>query len=205
MLNEIIKNALAEFVFVVKANGNDPEYRELAQKMESRKVILTPKTLYATKLIGGASSTKIIDPSGNDNRQLGRTNIDNAKLKKDEYFMPVAILLRYVTAATGTLTEDELSSSVYKSFIDIAALANGEYNFRFGNMIIAENEPMTGLALPFGGDDLNKYGSLLPLPSRRIARAQQEILFEVMAPRGTTYPAETGLRLDLFGIGTTNN
>ena len=203
----IVAQYTTDFMAVVAQYAmNDPEYQELQAKLNSRKVILGPASIYAAKLIGGNSSVKIIDPSVNDKRDIGLRNFDQAKLDKDVYLMITSVQIRATTS--GSLTENQLKTIKYDSISDVGAapndgiLQNGEINFNFGTMQLFRNFPLSNFVTDGNGNvNIGEYH----LPLRRIIKPQTDFQLELKAPSGANFPADYGVRVDIKGIWTMIN
>lgn len=82
------------------------------------------QVLYATKSIAGNSVINLFSPS--DDKVVGKSNVNGAKLDAGDYFLATAVAIDF-----GTFTDEPSDSTFSEDYT--SAIKNGEFEFKVGS------------------------------------------------------------------------
>jgi hypothetical protein len=133
-----------------------------------------------------------------DDKEIGISNISNAKLPKNQAFLVSGIFLLAGTSADAT--KEKIMSTAFKQIEDIPSIANGEFNLKSNKkQIVPETSNIVFKTYNNNMVDLGYY----KLANPRLIH--DDVLLEFTVELGTTQgiPANTYIYVGLQGTITT--
>ncbi len=146
-------------------------------KMDLSKGLLQvcDKTIYASKMGGGLQTVKMFDNA--DDRVIGMTNLNDAKLEKDQFFLCTGIILLGGLAKTDEKTRENFGAVDFDRLK--APMFNGEYTFKIGDRVLIKNSSLQDFNTE--GQSNVKTG-YLRLENPKFIEPQTEVHFDLDFP-----------------------
>ncbi len=156
---------------------------------------LADNILYSIKPIN-SKTVKLFETQ--DDKEIGISNISNAKLPKNQAFLVSGIFLLAGTSADAT--KNKVMSTNFKQIEDVPAIANGEFNLKSNKKQIVPETSNT-VFKTYNNNMMNL--GYYKLANPRLI--QDDVLIEFTVELGTTegIPANTYLYVGLHGTITT--
>lgn len=156
---------------------------------------LADNILYSIKPIN-SKTVKLFETQ--DDKEIGISNISNAKLPKNQAFLVSGIFLLAGTSADAT--KNKVMSTNFKQIEDVPAIANGEFNLKSNKKQIVPETSNT-VFKTYNNNMMNL--GYYKLANPRLI--QDDVLIEFTVELGTTegIPANTYIYVGLHGTITT--
>ena len=202
------KSSRSQFLEIVNAHLSlrdqgkkyDPSMVKIAEGIKDSRLQLADAAYYASKFAGNKATIHMFETQ--DSKEIGITNVTQAKLQKDRLFLCNRIIL-LASQIEGELPDSGLAlkklqkTSDFGSIKTIAGLQNGVFTLMANKKIIIDERPMQEFVTD--GNFLGSTGTYY-LESPRFIRDDEE--FEFTIELGEDAPEKTLLKVVLAGTST---
>jgi len=202
------KTSRSQFLEIVNAHLSlrdqgkkyDPAMVKVAEGIKESRLQLADAAYYAIKYAGNKATIHMFETQ--DSKEIGITNVTQAKLQKDRLFLCNRITL------LGALVEGDLpdtgialkklqKTTNFGSIKAISGLQNGVFTLTANKKIIIDERPMQDFVTD--GNTMMNLGTYY-LESPRFIRDDEE--FEFMIELGEDAPQKTLVKVVLAGTST---
>ena len=202
------KNSREQFLEIVNAHlslkdagkKHDPAMVKVAEGIKEGRLQLADSAYYAIKWAGNKATIHLYETQ--DAKEIGITNVTQAKLPKDRLFLCNRIIL-LAAEFEGEIPESDLEwkrvikSTDFNSIKQVAGLQNGVFTFMANKKIIIDERPNQEFVTD--GNSTINIGTYY-LESPRFVRDDEE--FEFMIELGDDAPEKTLIKVVLAGTST---
>ena len=202
------KNSREQFLEIVNAHlalkdaGKkfDPAMVKVAVGIKEGRLQLSDSAYYSIKWAGNKATIHLFETQ--DAKEIGITNVTQAKLPKDRLFLCNRIML-LATEFEGDIPDSDLAwkqlikSSDFDSIKTVAGLQNGVFTFMANKKIIIDERPNQEFVTD-GNSTINMGTYYLESP--RFIRDDEE--FEFVIELGDDAPEATLIKVVLAGTST---
>ena len=202
------KNSREQFLEIVNAHLTlretgkkyDPAMVKVAEGIKEGRLQLSDSAYYSIKWAGDKATIHLFETQ--DAKEIGITNVTQAKLPKDRLFLCNRIIL-LATEFEGEIPGSDigwkrlLKTTDFDSIKKVAGLQNGVFTFMANKKIIIDERPMQEFVTD--GNTTINIGTYY-LESSRFIRDDEE--FEFTIELGDDAPEKTLIKVVLAGTST---
>ena len=202
------KSSRSQFLEIVNAHLSlrdqakkyDPAMVKVAEGIKESRLQLADAAYYATKFAGNKATIHMFETQ--DSKEIGITNVTQAKLQKDRLFLCNRIILLAATIEgdlpdSGQALKKLLKQSDFESIKKVSGLQNGVFTLMANKKLIIDERPMQEFVTD--GNTRMNVGTYF-LESPRFIRDDEE--FEFMIELGEDAPEKTLIKVVLAGTST---
>ena len=175
--------------------GSLPE--ETRRLLRIGKMRLGDSLIYSVKPVNGTKTVKMFEPQ--DDKNVGFSNIANAKLPKNEALLVsgIYLLVGIVQAANpASPTPDEIKATRFVDVDTVPAIANGEWSFAVNSVQYVKNSSNRVFVT---GSNTTRDMGYYKLDNPRPLEPDTEIEFTVELPTTLNIPANAYIYVGLDG------
>ncbi len=202
------KSSRSQFLEIVNAHLSlrdqakkyDPAMVKVAEGIKESRLQLADAAYYATKFAGNKATIQLFETQ--DSKEIGITNVTQAKLQKDRLFLCNRIILLAATIEGDIPDSDSnlkklLKQSNFDSIKKVSGLQNGVFTLTANKKLIIDERPMQEFVTD-GNAHVNVGTYFLESP--RFIRDDEE--FEFQIELGEDAPEKTIIKVVLAGTST---